>query len=48
VLRQAGWHVTALDVTTPVAVAWQRLPRAAEMLVQTAGNYTGADSGWGQ
>ena len=35
VLRRAGWHVTTMDAITPLAVAWQRLPRAAEMLVQT-------------
>jgi uncharacterized protein (DUF58 family) len=33
ILRAAGWHVTTLDATTPLSVAWQRLPRAAEMLV---------------
>jgi uncharacterized protein (DUF58 family) len=35
VLRGAGWHVTVLDARTPLAVAWQRLPRTAEMLVAT-------------
>jgi hypothetical protein len=33
VLRTAGWHVITLDATTPLFVSWQRLPRAAEMLV---------------
>jgi uncharacterized protein (DUF58 family) len=33
VLRNAGWHVTSIDASTPLAVAWQRLPRGAEMLV---------------
>ncbi len=33
ILRAAGWHVSTLDATTPLSVAWQRLPRAAEMLV---------------
>ena len=33
VLRAAGWHVVTLDATTPLFVSWQRLPRAAEMLV---------------
>ena len=28
VLRAAGWRVTSVDATTPLAVAWQRLPRA--------------------
>jgi hypothetical protein len=27
VLRAAGWRVTSVDATTPLAVAWQRLPR---------------------
>jgi hypothetical protein len=35
VLRGAGWHVTTIDASTPLAIAWQRLPRAAEMLVAT-------------
>lgn len=35
VLRNAGWRVTTLDASTPLAVAWQRLPRGAEMLVPT-------------
>ena len=35
VLRSAGWHVTTIDVDTPLPNAWQRLPRAAEMLVAT-------------
>jgi uncharacterized protein (DUF58 family) len=35
VLRSAGWHVTTIDADTPLANAWQRLPRAAEMLVAT-------------
>ncbi len=49
VLRQAGWHVTTLDATTPLSAAWQRLPRAAEMLVQAAAsNYTGNQTGWAQ
>ena len=35
ILRSAGWHVALLDASTPLAAAWQRLPRAAEMLVAT-------------
>jgi uncharacterized protein (DUF58 family) len=27
VLRAAGWRVATVDATTPLAVAWQRLPR---------------------
>jgi uncharacterized protein (DUF58 family) len=34
-LRGAGWHVTIVDPDTPLSMAWQRLPRAAEMLVAT-------------
>jgi uncharacterized protein (DUF58 family) len=37
VLRSAGWHVTLIDASTPLAVAWQRLPRGAEMLVAAVG-----------
>jgi uncharacterized protein (DUF58 family) len=33
VLRAAGWHVVAVDASTALATAWQRLPRGAEMLV---------------
>jgi len=53
VLRRAGWHVTLINASTPLGVAWQRLPRAAEMLVPTgtAGYGMPADattkaSGW--
>jgi hypothetical protein len=42
VLRSAGWHVTTIDASTPLAVAWQRLPRAAEMLVPAAGRPDGS------
>jgi hypothetical protein len=42
VLRSAGWHVTSIDASTPLAVAWQRLPRAAEMLVAAAGRPDGS------
>jgi hypothetical protein len=42
VLRSAGWHVTAIDAGTPLAVAWQRLPRGAEMLVAAAGRPDGS------
>jgi uncharacterized protein (DUF58 family) len=36
ILRAYGWHVVSVDATTPLEVAWQRLPRAAEMLVPAA------------
>ena len=42
VLRSAGWHVATIDAGTPLAVAWQRLPRAAEMLVAAAGRRDGS------
>ena len=29
VLRAAGWRVITVDATTPLAVAWQQLPRSA-------------------
>ncbi len=46
ILRGAGWHVTTVDVETPLAIAWQRLPRAAEMLVATGTTlYPGSASG---
>jgi uncharacterized protein (DUF58 family) len=46
ILRGAGWHVASLDASTPVAVAWQRLPRAAEMLVATGTSiHPAAESG---
>jgi uncharacterized protein (DUF58 family) len=32
VLRAAGWRVVSVDAATPLAVAWQRLPRSAEAL----------------
>jgi uncharacterized protein (DUF58 family) len=36
VLRAAGWHVIGLDAGTPLDVAWEQLPRTAEMLVPAA------------
>jgi uncharacterized protein (DUF58 family) len=35
-LRAAGWHVIAIDASTPLDLAWEQLPRAAEMLVPGA------------
>jgi len=29
VLQSAGWRVASVDASTPLAVAWQRLPRFA-------------------
>lgn len=31
VLRSAGWHVTSIDASTPLGVAWLRLPHTAEI-----------------
>jgi uncharacterized protein (DUF58 family) len=46
ILRGAGWHVTIIDANTSLATAWQRLPRAAEMLVATGTTiYPGTGSG---
>jgi len=45
-LRGAGWHVTIVDPDTPLSMAWQRLPRAAEMLVATGTTlYPAAENG---
>ena len=41
-LRAAGWHVVALPASLPLDVAWEQLPRAAEMLVPGA-NLAGFD-----
>jgi uncharacterized protein (DUF58 family) len=41
VLRSAGWHVTSIDAGTPLALAWQRLPQAAEMLASLTTVTTG-------
>jgi uncharacterized protein (DUF58 family) len=46
ILRSAGWHVTTLDPDTSLSMAWQRLPRAAEMLVATGTSlYPGTGNG---
>jgi uncharacterized protein (DUF58 family) len=39
VLRGAGWRVVSVDATTPLADAWQRLPRFAEQSAATATGY---------
>jgi uncharacterized protein (DUF58 family) len=45
-LRGAGWHVTIVDPDTSLSMAWQRLPRAAEMLVATGTSlYPGTPNG---
>jgi uncharacterized protein (DUF58 family) len=47
VLRAAGWHVIRVEAGTPLATAWQQLPRAAEMLVPAAtlGGHDHAEQG---
>jgi uncharacterized protein (DUF58 family) len=35
-LGTAGWHVIVADVSLPIDIAWEQLPRAAEMLVPGA------------
>jgi hypothetical protein len=37
VLRQAGWRVISVDSTTPLAAAWQELPRFADRPVPVTG-----------
>jgi uncharacterized protein (DUF58 family) len=32
VLRAAGWRVVSIDASTPLALAWQRLPRFADQV----------------
>jgi len=35
-LGTAGWHVIVIDASLPIDIAWEQLPRAAEMLVPGA------------
>jgi hypothetical protein len=35
VLRAAGWRVATVDASTPLAVAWQRLPRLGSHAVSS-------------
>jgi uncharacterized protein (DUF58 family) len=42
VLRAAGWRVVTIDASTPLALAWQRLPRFADQAGGLAAAY-GAD-----
>lgn len=42
VLRAAGWRVITVDATTPLAVAWQHLPRASSSLPGAAERGFGA------
>jgi uncharacterized protein (DUF58 family) len=40
VLRAAGWRVASVDASTPLALAWQRLPRFAGTAGPAGGNST--------
>jgi hypothetical protein len=42
VLRAAGWRVITVDATTPLAVAWQQLPRSGSSLLTTSERGLGA------
>jgi uncharacterized protein (DUF58 family) len=37
VLRASGWRVVSIDASTPLALAWQRLPRFADQPMAGAG-----------
>ncbi|MGB6456069.1 MAG: DUF58 domain-containing protein [Streptosporangiaceae bacterium] len=37
ILRNAGWHVSVLDVATPLPVAWQRLSRPPSVFARRPG-----------
>jgi hypothetical protein len=39
VLRGAGWRVISIDAATPLAAAWQRLPRLADQVAPAGGSY---------
>jgi uncharacterized protein (DUF58 family) len=41
VLRSAGWRVVSIDAATPLAAAWQRLPRFAQQAAAVAGPRAG-------
>src|SRR5262249_41055710 len=44
VLRAAGWRVVSIDSRTPLALAWQRLPRFADLSAGLAAY--GAEASW--
>jgi hypothetical protein len=44
VLRAAGWKVVSIDSRTPLALAWQRLPRFSDMSAGLAAY--GAEASW--
>jgi uncharacterized protein (DUF58 family) len=43
VLRAAGWRVITVDAATPLAVAWQQLPKSASYLYQAGRPGSGAN-----
>jgi len=42
VLKAAGWRVITVEASTPLAVAWQQLPRSGSSLLATAERGFGA------
>jgi hypothetical protein len=42
VLRAAGWRVITVDASTPLAVAWQQLPRSGSSLLAASDREFGA------
>jgi hypothetical protein len=42
VLRAAGWRVVTVDASTPLAVAWQQLPRSGSSLMAASEREFGA------
>ena len=42
ILRAAGWQVISIDAATPLAVAWQRLPRFGSYAAPVSPNDLGA------
>jgi uncharacterized protein (DUF58 family) len=47
VLRGAGWRVASIDAATPLAQAWQLLPRLADHVVPAGGYGTGTTGSLG-
>jgi hypothetical protein len=47
VLRGAGWRVASIDAATPLAQAWQLLPRLADHVMPAGGYGTGTNGSLG-
>jgi len=45
ILRNAGWRVISVDSATPLAAAWQQLPRFADRPVPVGGAYAPGTAG---